>query len=117
MYLTLTVAILVLHLLWIVWVVFGALFTRGRRWLGWFHIASLVYSIVIEVGPWYCPLTRAEHWAQKKAGITPYEDDFLVHYLREIIYPRVPLELLVPVAVAICVFNLGIYVRRWRCSG
>ncbi len=50
------VLVLVVHLAWILWVIFGAFWTRGRRWLAAFHIASLVWGIMVEVGPWPCPL-------------------------------------------------------------
>ena len=33
------VLVLVVHLAWILWVIFGAFWTRGRRWLAAFHIA------------------------------------------------------------------------------
>jgi len=36
--------VLVLHLLFILWVAFGAPFTRRRPLLRWFHIASLMYG-------------------------------------------------------------------------
>lgn len=110
----LAVAVLILHLLWILWVVFGALFTRGRRVLGYFHIASLLYGIFIEVAPWPpCPLTVLEQALEERAGIVPYHEPFLVHYLEAVIYPDIPLLLLVGCAVAVCVFNLGVYVVRY----
>jgi Protein of Unknown function (DUF2784) len=107
--------VLALHLLWILWVILGSLLTRHRALLRWFHIISLVYGIGIEVGPWPCPLTLVEQWLQGKAGITPYSESFLVHYLEAVVYPDVPQGLLVWCASAVCVFNLGIYGRRfWR---
>ena len=113
MYRVLAAGILVLHLLWIFWVIFGALFTRRRQWLGRVHVASLVYSIVIEVAVLPCPLTRIEQWAQARAGMTAYQQDFLVHYLESVIYPGVPYALLVSCAVAVCLLNLGVYCYRW----
>ena len=110
----LAAGVLMLHLLWILWVIFGCLLTRRRRLLAWFHIASLIYSIVIEVGAWPCPLTWAEQWAERRAGMAAYEEDFLIHYLEAVVYPDVPYALLVVCAVAVCVFNLGVYVVRRR---
>src|SRR5579864_2651144 len=44
-YIALAAGVLFLHILFILWVVFGALLTRSRPWLRWFHIASLVAVI------------------------------------------------------------------------
>jgi len=106
--------ILALHLAWIVWVILGCLVTKGRPRLAALHVVSLVYSIAIETGPWPCPLTRLEQAAQARAGITPYQEDFLIHYLEAVIYPQVPPALLTGVAVAVCAVNLGVYAWRWR---
>ena len=111
----LAVAVLGFHLLWIAWVIAGVLLTRNRPALRIFHIASLVYSILIEVLPWPpCPLTILEQRLEDRAGIVPYHEPFLVHYLEVLIYPDMPVLLLVACAVAVCLFNLGVYVVRYR---
>ena len=108
-------AVLAAHLMWILWVILGALLTRQRPILGGFHIVSLVYGIVIEVSPWPCPLTLLEQWLQGRAGVTPYTESFLVHYLESLVYPDVSQRLLVTGAVSVAAFNLGVYGRRfWR---
>jgi hypothetical protein len=109
------VAILTLHLLFILWVICGAVLTRRRRTLRWLHIISLLYSIVIETLPWPpCPLTLLEGWLEARAGVTPYQGSFVVHYLDAIVYPDIPVSWLVAGAVAICTFNLGVYVLRFQ---
>ncbi len=114
-YHALAVAVLVVHLLWIGWVIFGALLTRRRRALRILHIASLIYGIFIEITPWPpCPLTVLEQWVEARAGVEPYHGPFLLHYLDALVYPNVSLTLLIVCAVAVCVFNLGIYIFRYR---
>lgn len=114
LYELLAVATLAVHLSWILWVILGALITRRRRLLRALHIASLVYSILIEVLPWPpCPLTLLEQWLEDRAGITAYHGPFLVHYLDALVYPNVPEELLISLAVAVCVFNLVLYGFRY----
>lgn len=100
-------AILVVHLAWILWAIFGALFTRGRPFLTAFHVASLIWGIIVEIGPWPCPLTLAEQF------FDPYQGGFLVHYLDAIVYPNVPESVLVYAGVGVCAFNLLVYVRRF----
>jgi hypothetical protein len=104
--------ILVAHLAWILWAIFGALFTRGRPFLTAFHIASLIWGILVEIGPWPCPLTLAEQFFESRAGIQPYQGGFLVHYLDAIVYPNVPESVLVYAGVVVCAFNLLVYAAR-----
>ena len=106
------VVVLVVHLVWILWVIFGAFWTSGRRWLMAFHIASLVWGIMVELGPWPCPLTMAEDFFQQRAGVGPVGGNFLQHYISSIVYPNVSVTFLTICGVAVCVANLTIYM--WR---
>lgn len=106
--------VLVIHLLWILWVLSGVLFTRGRPWLTAFHLASLVWGIIVEIGPWPCPLTMAEDWLEAHAGMETYSGSFLVHYLDKIIYPNIPVPVIIWFAVAVCGANLAVY--AWRLA-
>ena len=112
----LAVAVLVLHLAWILWAIAGALWTRGRPWLTAFHVLSLIWGIIVEVGPWPCPLTLAEQWLEARAGMHAsahtWAGGFLVHYLEAAIYPDLPAWVVTGFGVAVCAFNLGIYARR-----
>src|SRR5690349_10464189 len=97
------------HLLWIVWVIFGAVCTRNRPLIAGFHIASVSWGIVAEVGPWPCPLTVAEQLFETEAGSDPYHGGFVIHYLDAIVYPDIPAELLMALGLMVCALNLAIY--------
>jgi Protein of Unknown function (DUF2784) len=114
--LALAVLVLALHLAFILWVMVGAVFTRGRPWLAWTHILCAVYGVVIEAGPWPCPLTLAENWFEVQAGRLPYHGPFLLHYLDAIVYPNVPPALLTWLAVVVLAINAVVYARRLRRS-
>lgn len=115
LYLALAESVLVIHVLFILWVVGGTLLVRRYPRLQWLHIGSLAYGIFIEVVPWPpCPLTILEQTLEERANITTFHTPFLLHYLDVFVYPNVSLTLLVPVAVAVCVANLGFYIFRWR---
>ncbi len=113
-YSLLAAVVSLLHFLFIVWVVFGALLTRRRPLLRWLHLGSLVWGVLVEILPWPCPLTPAENWLRGHAGLTPYAGGFLLHYLDAMVYPDVPPGLLTIGAVAVCLLNLGIYTARFR---
>lgn len=104
--------VLSIHLAWILFVIFGAFWTRGRPALTAFHLASLVWGILVEVGPWPCPLTLTEQWLETHAGMHSFSGSFLVHYLDAIVYPNLSVALIVGCGVAVCCINLLIYAVR-----
>jgi hypothetical protein len=118
-YSALATAVLFLHALFILWVIFGALLTRSHPILRWLHIASLVWGILTEVLPWPCPLTLLENWLEGRAGIEPYQGGFLLHYLDKLVYPDISATVLTVAAVIVCTLNLAFYARQawptiWR---
>lgn len=112
-YLALAALVLLLHLFFNAWVVAGALVTNGRPTLERLHILSLFYGAIMENVSWPCPLTLMQKWALAAAGSTPYNGDFIVHYLHAVVSPNFPLALLRWGAIAVLLVNLGIYIRRY----
>ena len=110
-YSALAVSVLLLHALFIVWVVFGALMTRSRPVLRWLHVVSLVWGILTELLPWPCPLTLLENWLERRAGIEPVQGSFLLRSLDKLVYPNIPATALTIAGVVICIFNLAFYAR------
>jgi len=114
-YSVLATAVLFLHALFIVWVIFGALLTRSRPILRWLHIASLIWGILTELLPWPCPLTLLENWFEEKAGVEPYQGGFLLHYMDRLVYPDLSATVLTVAGVIVCALNLAFYGRQiWR---
>lgn len=95
------------------WVIFGALWTRARPVLAVFHIVSLVWGIIVEVSLWPCPLTLAEQFFESHAGIGPYQGGFLLHWLDRLVYPDIPDAVITAIGVAVCAFNMAVYLRRY----
>ncbi len=117
-YSSLAIAVLLLHALFIVWVIFGALLTRSRTILRWLHIVSLIWGILTELTPWPCPLTLLENWLEEKAGVEPYHGGFLLHYMDKLVYPDISATTLTVAGVVVCAFNLALYGRQaWRNRG
>jgi Protein of Unknown function (DUF2784) len=113
LYSGLATLVLAVHVLFILWVVFGAALTRSRPVLRRLHIASLVWGILTEVFYAPCPLTYLENWLEQKAGVEPYQGGFLLHYLDKLVYPDLPAYLLTGAGVIVCGLNFGYYARRW----
>jgi Protein of Unknown function (DUF2784) len=108
------IVVLLVHLVWIAFVIFGALWTRGRPTWSALHILALLWGIAVEAGPWPCPLTLAEQYFESRAGRAAYHGSFLLHLLDATIYPNLPDWAITIAGVAVCAFNLAIYGWRFR---
>ena len=112
LYRAMAASVVSLHAAYIAWVIFGALFTRGRPRLAALHVATLVYGVIIEIFGLWCPLTALEEWLEVCGGVSAYRGPFLLHYLDAVVYPDIPPNLLIAGAVAVSILNLWIYARR-----
>lgn len=80
-------AVLLLHLAFILFVVFGALLVWRFRRLAWLHLPAVTWAGVIEVTGWVCPLTPLENHLRRLGGEVGYAGGFIEHYLLPVIYP------------------------------
>lgn len=103
--------VLFVHVLFILWVVFGALLARSDPTLRCLHIISVLWGIATEILPWPCPLTLVEDWLERSAGIQPAQGPFLLRYLDKLVYPNISATFLTIAAVIICVLNLAYHAR------
>ena len=113
----LTGAVILFHFLWIALVLVGVMWTRGRPVWTAVHLACLVWGIVVEVGPWPCPVTLLENYLEARGGEQVVEGSFILHWTRAIIYPNAPYWLVTTAGVTTCAVSLAIYARRawlWR---
>ncbi|MGH9591352.1 MAG: DUF2784 family protein [Terracidiphilus sp.] len=115
MMIDLAILIVAFHAAWLLLVIFGALWTRGRPFWSAAHIAALIWGIVVEVGPWPCPLTLAESHFEAVAGAAACQASPLLRLLDNIVYPNLAGWIVASAGAAVCIFNLGIYSgRMWR---
>jgi len=77
----------ILHMAYLVYMIFGGFLALHRfAWI-WPHIVSTVYSIYVTTTSFTCPVTTLEKWLLVRGGETPYEGSFIAHYLRGVLYP------------------------------
>lgn len=102
-------AVVVLHLLWIVFLILGAIPGRRRAWVKWMHLASLAFSVALQVFHWICPLTHLEVWLRKLGGAQPYEGTFIRHYVERFVYAEIPRGVVFTGTLAVIVFSAWMY--------
>ena len=87
LFLVLADLVLVVHLLFIGFVVFGGFLALRWRGLVFFHLPALVWGLLVEALGWICPLTPLENRLRLMGGEPGIGGDFLAHYLTRLIYP------------------------------
>ncbi|MDY6880152.1 MAG: DUF2784 domain-containing protein [Thermodesulfobacteriota bacterium] len=82
----------VVHFLWILFLVFGFIFVLKRSSIAWVHLGGILFSLVINFLGLYCPLTYLENFFRHlHGGHSSYGGSFIIHYMELIIYPDVPI--------------------------
>lgn len=108
-------AVLVLHLLFVLWAVLGGLAVLWRAKLAFLHLPALAWGIWIEASHGICPLTPLENHFRALAGESGYAGGFIEHYLVPLIYPPglgAAQQWLL--ALALVAINAAVYVGVWR---
>ncbi|KPC32970.1 Uncharacterized protein ABJ99_1823 [Pseudomonas syringae pv. cilantro] len=80
-------AVVVFHLVFILFVLFGGLLVLRKPWLALLHIPAIVWGSAVEFLHLYCPLTPLENALRSQAGEQGYDGGFVEHYLIPLIYP------------------------------
>ena len=93
-------AILIIHLAFVIYVVFGLLAIYVGHFLKWswirnfwFRISHLVAIGIVVLQSWLgiiCPLTIWEISLRKEAGDATYSGSFIQHWLQKILYYSAP---------------------------
>ena len=79
--------VLITHLAFVLFVVFGAVLTLRWPAVLWFHIAAVLWGVSIELTGAICPLTPLEVHLRQLGGEAGYQGDFIDHYIVAILYP------------------------------
>ncbi len=110
-------AVLLLHLAFILFAVFGGLLTLRWRWIPWLHVPALLWAGFVEASGRICPLTPLENALRRASGEAPYAGGFLDHYLVPLVYPPgLTRSHQLVLAVLLVALNVAIYAWVHRQS-
>ncbi len=108
----------IIHLLFILFVIFGGFLVLKWRWIIYFHIPAAVWGALIEFKGWICPLTPWENQLRQAGGEAGYSGGFIEHYILPVMYPEnLTQEIQVILGIFVIVINLTVYgwiLYRWR---
>ena len=110
MYEFLATLTLIIHFLFIIFVIFGGLLFFIKKWMILIHLPALIYGIYVEFTQSICPLTYLENFLLQKAKLTTYSTSFIQNYLVPIIYPiNLTKDIQINLAIALIILNVVIY--------
>jgi hypothetical protein len=80
-------AVVVLHFIFIAFVVAGGLLALHWPRLAFVHLPAVIWGAAIEISGWICPLTPLENHLRRLGGDSAYSGDFIEQYIVPVIYP------------------------------
>ena len=103
------------HLAFILFVLFGGLLTLKWPRVMWLHLPAVAWGIAVEVLHLPCPLTRWENLFRHLAGQDGYGGGFVEHYILTLIYPAgLTPNIQWVLAAVVLLINIAVYVRLIR---
>jgi hypothetical protein len=104
--------VVLLHFLWILFLIFGALAGRSIRWVKVLHLGALIYSLALQGFGWTCPLTVLEVWLRAaQTTASDYRGGFIRHYVERIVYLDLPPRSILLGTLLVVTVSLWIYFR------
>ena len=105
-------AVLLFHLGFILFVLFGALLSVRWRRVLWLHVPCALWGIAVELLGWICPLTPLENELRSKAGMQGYSGGFVERYVIPVVYPA-DLTRLVQIAAGGLALGINVGIYAW----
>jgi hypothetical protein len=103
-------AVLVVHLVFVLFVGLGAFMVLRWKRVAWVHLPAALWGAYVEFSGRVCPLTPLEVSLRRRAGEAGYSGGFIEHYVTAWIYPEgLTREIQIAIGVSVLIVNVLIY--------
>jgi len=107
--------LVLLHGLWLIFVVLGALLALRWPRVSWVHVPAVAWGALIEFEGWICPLTPWENHLRRLGGGEGYAGGFIERYVTAVLYPEgLTRDVQIALGVGVLVLNVLLYGWVWR---
>jgi hypothetical protein len=105
--------VVLIHFCWIFFLIAGVFLGRRYRRVRIFHIAGLLFAVLLQVFGWYCPLTYVEIWLREKhyPSIT-YKGSFIIHYVEKLVYIELTREIVFVLTLMLVAASAFVYLKK-----
>lgn len=108
-------AVLLVHALFVAFVVLGGFWVCFRPKLAWLHLPAVAWGTGIELTGGICPLTPLENHYRALAGEQGFPGGFIEHYLLAALYPDgLTRRVQIMLGLLVLALNAALYVFSWR---
>lgn len=102
--------VLLLHFAFAAFAVFGGVLALASPIWPWLHIPTVLWSSVVNLKSWTCPLTPLENALRIRAGQVGSSDDFVQRYIGRVVYPRgMPRQMELVAGFSVVGWNVLVY--------
>ncbi|MCE5195150.1 MAG: DUF2784 domain-containing protein [Nitrospiraceae bacterium] len=106
-------AVVIIHFLWIIFIIFGVFWGTRNKTVKIIHISALAFAVIIQVSGWYCPLTHLEVWLRAKHDpALSYTGSFIAYYAEKIVYINLPRDLIIMLTIFFAGLNIFLYLHK-----
>ena len=103
-------SVLLVHFPFAAFAVFGSVLVFFNLGWAWLHIPAVLWSALVNLKGWTCPLTPLEKRLRALAGQSGYTGGFIQHYVGQAVYPRgMPRRLELVAGVSVLAGNAVVY--------
>ena len=107
--------VVVLHALFVVFVVAGGALVVWRPRFAYVHLPAALWGAWIEIAGTTCPLTPLENQWRRAAGDAGYQGSFVEHYIIPVLYPEgLTPRMQVAFGIVVIAINAALYGLAWR---
>lgn len=102
--------VLAAHFLFALFAVFGGFLVLLDWRVIFAHIPAVLWSSVVNLANWTCPLTPLEKRLRQRAGQPAFEGGWIQHYLEPLVRPLgMPRRMALIAGVSVVVWNVVVY--------
>lgn len=102
--------VLLAHFLFAAFAVFGGLLLLDNVQWAWLHLPAVLWSSIVNLMGWTCPLTPVEKSLRARAGQAGHDGGFIQHYVGRAVYPRgMPRQMELVAGVSVLAGNALVY--------
>jgi len=102
--------VLIAHALFALFAVLGAFAVMLDWRLAVVHLPTVIWSSVVNLASWTCPLTPLEQRLRARAGQPSYQESWIQHYIEPLVRPLgMPRHMELVAGVSIVAWNACLY--------